>query len=439
MLFFDREDEIKTLREIRELAKEEAQWTVLTGRRRIGKTELLLNCFSATPFLYLFVTRASEADLCEGYKRQVEAFTGRSIPGKVQHFSEIFRYLMEFSRERSFTLVIDEFQDFLLVNPIIFSEMQREWDMLHRGSKLNLIVCGSIHSIMNKIFLEAKEPLYGRQTEHFTLRPFRLSVLRQILGHYHPKYTNDDLLALWTFTGGVAKYVSLLMDRKAYTVNKMLDAIIRDDSFFLFEGWAVLQNEFGKDYGTYFSILAAIATGSTSRSQIMNQVGTEISGYLTRLETQYRLIAKKQPFAERSATKNVLYKIDDNFYRFWFRFIYKYQYLIQLRMFDELKNIIKRDYECFAGITLEGYFREKFMEAHLYTKMEGWWDRKGENEIDLVCENEFTGTLDIHEVKMDAKRLDTGRLHAKAEAFLKKHPEYRQHTISFKGLSKEDM
>ena len=439
MLFFDRQDEIKALQTIREQAKTEAQWTVLTGRRRIGKTELLLNCFSDTPFLYLFVTRASETDLCEGYQRQVESFLGRTIPGRIQHFSELFRYLLDLSRKESFTVVIDEFQDFLRVNPVIFSEMQREWDLLHRGSKLNLIVCGSIYSIMNKIFLEAKEPLYGRQTEHMTIRPFTLSVLRQILGHYHPKYTRDDLLALWTFTGGVAKYVSLLMDKKAYTFDKMLDVILCDDSFFLFEGWAVLQNEFGKDYGTYFSILAAIASGNTSHAQIVNKVGGELGGYITRLERQYHLIAPRQPFAERNSTKNVLYKLEDNFYRFWFRFIYKYQYLIQLRMFDELKNVVRRDYDCFSGITLEGYFREMFIENHRYTKIEGWWDRKGENEIDLVCENEFTKTLDIYEVKLEAKRLDLGKLPVKCEAFLKKHPEYRQHSISFKGLSKENM
>ena len=439
MLFFDRNEEIERLMAIRQLAKDEAQWTVLTGRRRIGKTELLLNCFLDEAFLYLFVTRASEADLCEGYKRQIEAFTGRTIPGEVRHFSELFRYIMELSKDKSFTLVIDEFQDFLRVNPVIFSEMQRDWDIMRRGSKINLVVCGSINSIMNKIFLEAKEPLYGRQTEQMTLRPFSLSVLKGILGHYHPQYKKEDLLALWTFTGGVAKYVALLMDRRAYTLNKMLDVIIREDSFFLNEGWAVLRDEFGKEFGSYFSILSAIASGDTSRSQIMNKIGGEVGGYLTRLEEQYNLIVKVQPFAERSANKNVLYKIDDNFYRFWFRFIYKYQYLIQMRMFDELKGIVKRDYDVFSGIALEAYFRIKFIEEHRYTKIGGWWDRKGENEIDIVCENEFNGTLDVYEVKREAKRIDLGKLPEKCEAFLIKHPEYRQHSISYKGLSIEDL
>ena len=108
----------------------------------------------------------------------------------------------------------------------------------------------------------------------------------------------------------------------------MLNRLIKSDSIFLGEGKAILIEEFGKDYGIYFSILSAIARGKTSRSEIENVVGKEIGGYLTKLENEYEVISKKQPIFEKSSTKNVRYTIEDNFFTFWFRFIYKYKTLL---------------------------------------------------------------------------------------------------------------
>lgn len=439
MKFFDRQNEIAKLREIRARASESATLTVMTGRRRVGKTELVKAAFSDQPFLYLFVTRSAEADLCDGFKSRIEAFTGRTIPGRVTKFCELFRYLLELAAERPMTVVIDEFQDFLRVNPSIYSEMQREWDELSGRAKINLVVTGSVNTLMNRIFKERKEPLYGRDTDRMTVRPFAVPVLKEILGFYHPHFTPDDLLALWTFTGGVAKYVAILMNRKAYTRRKMIEVLVEEDSYFLDEGWAVLVEEFGKDYGTYFSILSAIARGKTSRSEIMNEIAGDVGGYLTRLEDQYGLIAKNQPIFEPTANKGCRYRLNDNFFRFWFRFVFKHQYLIQVGMFDELRSLVARDYEVFSGHALEGLFRARFAEEHAYSQMGGWWDRRGENEIDLVCENEFTETLDFFEVKRDAKRYDRAALEAKAEAFFRKNPEKRSRKTSFGSLSLKDL
>ena len=159
--------------------------------------------------------------------------------------------------------------------------------------------------MMTKIFQDRKEPLYNRQTRFMTVRPFTPVVLKEILSEYNPGYAAEDLLALYAFTGGVAKYVQLLMDAGAVTKEKMLDRIVRADSVFLGEGKAILIEEFGKDYGIYFSILSAIARGKTSRSEIENVVGREVGGYLTKLEKEYEVITKKQPLFEKTLTKNV--------------------------------------------------------------------------------------------------------------------------------------
>ena len=205
--------------------------------------------------------------------------------------------------------------------------------------------------MMTKIFKDKKEPLYNRQTRFMTVRPFTPAVLKEILTEYHPGHTAEDLLALYSFTGGVAKYVQLLVDAGATTKSAMLDHIIKADSIFLGEGKAILIEEFGKDYGVYFSILSAIARGKTSRSEIENVVGREIGGYLTKLENEYEVIAKKQPLFEKSSTKNVRYTIEDNFFTFWFRFIYKYSYDYQQGLRDVQRSDARTLFQACADRT----------------------------------------------------------------------------------------
>ena len=439
MRLFGRTKEIASLREFRGMSKQNAQFTVVTGRRRIGKTFLVWKAYEDEPILYFFVARKAESDLCEDYRLEIENKLGIPTMGRAEHFASVFEFLMKLSIERPITLFIDEFQEFFRVNKSVYSDMQRIWDMYSQKACINLIVCGSIYSMMTKIFKDKKEPLYNRQTRFMTVRPFTPAVLKEILKVHNPGYTSEDLLALYAFTGGVAKYVQLLMDAGATTKEKMFDQIIKADSIFLGEGKSILIEEFGKDYGVYFSILSAIARGNTSRSEIENVVGKEIGGYLTKLETEYEIIAKKQPLFAKSSTKNVRYLIEDNFFTFWFRFIYKYSYMLEIENYDSLKTIINRDYETFSGLMLERYFRRVLIERKTYTRIGGWWDRKGENEIDIVAENELDNEATFFEVKRKASNIDMILLEQKAAAFMRATGEFKGYDISYEGLSMDDM
>lgn len=439
MKFFDRSEEIASLHEIREIAKNNAQFTVVTGRRRIGKTSLVWKAYEDEPILYFFVARKAESDLCEDYQLEIENKLGIPTIGRAEHFTDIFEFIMKLSIDRPITLFIDEFQEFFRVNKSVYSDMQRIWDIYSNKAHINLIVCGSIYSMMTKIFKDKKEPLYNRQTRFMTVRPFTPSVLKEILTEYNSDHTAEDLLALYSFTGGVAKYVQLLVDAGATTKEKMLNQIVKADSIFLGEGKAILIEEFGKDYGVYFSILSAIARGKTSRSEIESVVGREIGGYLTKLENEYEVIAKKQPLFEKSSTKNVRYTIEDNFFIFWFRFIYKYSYMLEIDNYESMKAIINRDYETFSGLMLERYFRRVLIERQAYTRIGGWWDRKGENEIDIVAENKLNNEATFFEVKRKAANIDIEVLKQKAAAFLRATGEFKGYDISYKALSMEDM
>ena len=439
MRFYDREQEIAFLRETREQARKVARFTVLTGRRRIGKTTLIREAYKDEPFVYFFVARKAEGDLCEAYIEEVNEKLGIPTLGSSRKFSDIFRYLMKLSETRSFTLVIDEFQDFFRVNKSVFSEMQNIWDEYEKTSKLNLVVCGSIYSLMQKIFKDKKEPLYGRNTAELRLKPFRPSVLKEIMADAKPDYSKEDLLALFTFTGGVAKYVNLLVDAGALDKDSMIRHVVSPNSTFLNEGKNNLIEEFGKDYGTYFSILSCIARGKNTRSEIEDMIGREVGGYLTNLETDYELIAKRQPLFEKSSTKNVRYELGDVFYSFWFRFIFKYGYIIEIENYGKLQEIIERDYNTFSGLMLERYFHRVAMESGEFTRIGRWWDRKGENEIDMIVEDELSDCATFYEIKRQRDEISIGTLKQKAEAMLRATGAFKGYEIEYEGLSMEDM
>lgn len=439
MRFFDRTRELELLGEIAARSLDAAQFTVITGRRRVGKTSLILKACEKTPFAYLFVERKSERDLCEAFKYELETKFGIVIHGSPDHFSEIFEKIMKLAEKRPITVVIDEFQEFLKINSSVFSSIQKIWDLHKSRARINLIVTGSVYTLINKIFKNKKAALYGRETAFLKIEPFRVSVLKEILGTYHPRYTAEDLLALWTFTGGVAKYIELLIDGKAFTRNKMIDLIVREDSTFLEEGRAILVDEFDKEYGVYFSILSAIATGSNTRNEISQTIGRDVGGYLLRLEKDYALIVRKQPLFAKESARGARYQLNDNFFSFWFRFIFKYSFLLEIKGHDRLRDIIRRDYEAFSGFTLERYFREQLSESGEWTRLGSWWDRKGENEIDLIAENELTDTTAVYEIKRDARRISLDILKEKFTVFTQATGKWKSRTPKFIGLSLSDM
>ena len=439
MKFYDRKQEVAFLRKTAKEAQKTARFSVVTGRRRIGKTSLIAKAFEGMPFIYFFVARKAEGDLCESYLEEIEQKLGITTLGRSKKFSEVFEYLMKLSTKRSFTLVIDEFQDFFRVNKSIYSEMQEIWDRYEKASRINLIVCGSVYSMMQKIFKDKKEPLYGRSTGELKVLPFRPSTMKEILSDAKPGYVKEDLLALFTFTGGVAKYVQLIVDAGALDKDGIIDYIISPNSTFISEGKNNLVEEFGKDYGTYFSILSCIARGRNTRAEIEDIIGREVGGYLTNLEKDYELIRKRQPLFERSSTKNVRYEIDDVFYCFWFRFIFKYNYILEIENYDKVREIIRRDYETFSGLMLERYFHRQAIESGKWTRIGRWWDRKGENEIDMITEDELSETAVFYEIKRQAENISPAVLNTRKDTFLKATNQFKDYKIRVVTLSMKDM
>ncbi|MBR5025041.1 MAG: ATP-binding protein, partial [Victivallales bacterium] len=161
------------MRRERSLASKAARLTVVTGRRRVGKTQLIQKALGDEPCMYLLVTRRSETDQCADFLEKIKDILSLSIYGKGMRFGTLFKMLMEESCKRPFTLVIDELQEFWKIDEGIFGEIQEHWDRFHKESQINFVTCGSVNTLMNKIFFNEGQPLYGRATSRMTVEPFK--------------------------------------------------------------------------------------------------------------------------------------------------------------------------------------------------------------------------------------------------------------------------
>lgn len=435
MKFYDREQELEALRKVEEISSHDAQMTVITGRRRIGKTTLIKRAFTKIPFVYFFVGKKSEALLCEELSDIIREELGEDL-GSFTSFPRLLGAVLSISKRRNFTLVMDEFQNLTHTRDSIFSDIQSVWDDNKEESRINFVVCGSIYSKMKKIFDDKDEPLYGRATARLKIRPFNLATLKIILNDFNPQNSEEDLLALYMITGGVAKYVELLMTRGAFSKDEIVKDALSVGSFFLDEGQEMLRDEFGKDYGNYFSILSAIATGETSRGEIKSYTGVEAGGYLDKLENDFDIISRRRPYLAGENTKSVEYVISDNFLNFWFRFIYRYRSAVEVGNLEWVQGKVLGDYETYSGDILERYFRQKYSETGRYNLVTNYWKKDGKDEIDLIAVDEAEKEIVIGEVKRNPEKINLQQLKEKAAAIVNHHKNW---TISFVGLSMRNM
>lgn len=384
MKFYNREKELALLEKTRQIAfTQHSQLTVLTGRRRIGKTKLILKSCEESPTVYLFVSRSNEAMLCRGFAQHINSVLSNIfIPESINSFADVFEMLMD-----------------------------------------------------------AREPLYGRCDSIIKLRPFSTSVLKDILHDHKPDYTNEDLLALYTFTGGVPKYIDLFMQKGCTDMESMVDYIVQSDSPFLNEGKALLIQEFGKKYGNYFAILADIANGRNTTAEIEQNMGDMvIAGHLKKLEEDYELIVRKRPILAKEGSQTVRFEISDLFLRFWFRYFIKYHRLVEMENFEQLGQLIKNDYPTYSGSTLEQYLRQQMMESCNFMDIGSWWQaKKGKEacEIDIVGLYVEDRKALVAEVKRQRKNFKPDDFAIKVETLRNK--VLHKYDIQTECLTLEDM
>ena len=435
MRFYGREEELAELRRIAEQSERSSTFTVVTGRRRVGKTSLMFESVGGRKHVYLFVSRSAEPTLCSRMQSDIEA-AGIPIVGRATEFRDLFRALMVHARNEPLTVIIDEFQDFRYVDRGIFGSIQEIWDIHHHDSRMNLVVGGSVHSLMVRLFEDSNEPLFGRATSKIVLRPFTVSLMREILRDHDPGADQHDLLTLHMLTGGVPKYVGVLMDAGATRSDRMLESALSTGSIFLREGRDMMAVDFGRDHGTYLSILELIASGRNRRSEIDDVLGMDVGVYLKRLEEENQYIRHMRPVFSDRGSRNTRWEISDMYLRFFFRYVEPNSSYVESGRYDLLKRRVLPDLPSYEGRVLEDLLRKRISEEWTYTEVGGYWNRKGDVEIDIVVMDDIERRVTFIEVKRNPEKLDMSSLASKVETLRREVDGFE---VELRGMSMEDV
>jgi uncharacterized protein len=434
MKFYNRETEIKQLLKWSHQAAEgRSSLSLLQGRRRVGKTRLLQQVYQNKKALYLFISRKSEPLLCEEFADQIRTQLDIPIFGMPKRLSDILSILFEYTKQHPLTVILDEFQDIARLNNGFFSDLQNLWDQNRLHSRIHLICCGSLYSLMTKIFQNSKEPLFGRADNRLNLQPLKPLYIAQLLKD-EDRFSSENLLIWYTLSGGVPKYLDWLT--RTDLNSELWQQWLSEHSLVIEEGKYRLIEEFGGEQGTYFSILACIANGKTSRSQIESVLEFSVGPYLQRLEQEFDIIQRIVPILSKPNTRQVKYRIQDAFLSFWFRFVYHYRSAVEIGNFKFLQHQIQRDFATYSGQWLERLFQQQLTNSGCYSVIGNYWEAGNKNEIDIVALNELDKTALIAEVKRNPKQIRLKRLTEKARK-LEQH--LKGYTFEYRGLSLDDL
>lgn len=434
MKFYNRSEELKVLDQLDQQGLREGTMTVLTGRRRVGKTLLALHHAQGKRFLYLFVARKQEHLLCQEFLEEIKKQFSIPIIGEIRYFKDVFAILLEIAKKENFILIFDEFQEFFQINPTVYADLQRLWDLNKYLIKLHVVFIGSVYSLMHKIFEDEKQPLFGRANRILQIKPFSMQTTSIILKE-KALFSADNFFSFYVLTGNLPKYLDIFFQENVSNFDDMINVILQKNSPFLNEGKNLLIEEFGRDYLTYFTILELISLGKTSRTEMESLLGKDIGGYLQRLESDYAIVTRHRPIHAKPNTKNQKFKIADNFLNFWFRFIYRHQTAIEIDNFSYIKKIIKRDYSTYCGPILERFFQNLLAETRQFNRIGSYWEKGNQNEIDVVAINDMEKKILIGETKLNKSKISLKALRVRAEPLLKEFPNY---TPTFLPLSIED-
>ena len=382
-LFKDRQNDLANINRL--LDSDTFEFIIIYGRRRVGKTELILQATRNTNRIYYLAVGAKNLerfyDLCI-----------RQYP-EVSKLRMDWEVLLEYLKDKVDVVIIDEFQNMIQEDANILNIFQSVTDTVLNDSRLKLFILGSSVSIMTSRVLDYKSPLYGRRTGSIDLKAVSFFDLQK----FYPDLDVKELIEIYGFADGIPFYLIKLDDHLWPWIGKETgdkNSFLKDEVDF------IMRYEF-EDVSTYKLILEAIAHGKTKLGDIKDFIGvkrTDISPYLRNL-IEVGMVKREVPITEKAKSRLGRYYISDNFLKFWFRYIYPNVSAIEEGIFDI--DLIKSDYNRYLGGVFEDVARQFLIKEKdnifNFTKIGKWWHR--EREIDVVAMNELNGEILFLECK----------------------------------------
>ncbi len=376
---------------------------VLTGKRRVGKTELIKQFMKDRKSLYFFVDSNKSIEiLMTEFNHLLKDGLGLPDYFQVDETETFLEFLTTY--EEDVVVAIDEFQRFLKIHPSFITQLQKYWDLRSDDCRLFMIISGSSIGLIKKIFIEEGAPLFKRADNILTLKPFTIREVFEMLGDIGIKDTNEKL-DLYLLFGGTVYYYRLFDKYRCTGFADALEKLIFNEFAPLGnEVREILIEEFGREHATYYEIISAIARGRCSLSEIsgMSHVSANsLAPYFYDLIDLLGIVEHRIPVTDvPKKSKRGRYFLKDNFSRFYGYFIYPMLSQYMAGNYTALMKTVLQEWKSFAGWAFEDVYRELLVEELIaqYPKIGPWWDRRG-NKIDLVGINYEENKLLLIEIK----------------------------------------
>ena len=387
--FIDRQEEIQTLK--REYHRDGSSFVVIYGRRRVGKTTLISQFISDKNALFFLATEESEEQNRRMFKDRVAEFLDNTLlkNADINNWDDIFKMLVDKTYESKLVIVIDEFQYIGRSNSAFPSIFQRIWEEILKDANVMVIICGSLISMMESQVLAYNSPLYGRRTAQIKLKQISFKYYRDFFGDI----SENELIKRYAVTGGVPKYIELFKNET--DIYQAIEHNIVATTSYLYDEPNFLLRQEVTEVGSYFSIIRAIANGNSRLSDIAKVLeikATSLTKYLGTL-IDLDILEREVPVTEDNPEKSKkgLYKIKDNYIRFWFAFIYPNISFIEAGNSEIVMNKIKNNFvDNHVSYVYEDVCREKMWQLNnncawpfYFSKIGRYWD--AHTEIDICA------------------------------------------------------
>ncbi|HIG93777.1 TPA: ATP-binding protein [Candidatus Woesearchaeota archaeon] len=393
--FINRKVELQALEQAYRSSR--AEFFVIYGRRRIGKTELLKQ-FSKdkTHFYYLAKKQKLELELEEFQRKFAAHFNIYLKP--CTRFEDLFREIFIQTRfKEKVVIIIDEFPYWIAEDKKVLSEFQYLWDEILTSQSVFLILCGSYMSVMEEQVLGVKSPLYGRRSGQIKVEPLHV----KNLASFFPHYSVEDLIKIYGAVGTVPFYLKEMSDSLSF-IDNIKNTFFNKANILHQEAEFLLREEL-REVNVYFNILKTIIDGSTTLTEIATKSRVDITNINKYLATllSLRLITKIKPLTASNKEKKYLYKIADNYFRFWLTFVYPYQSEIEENS-SQLQPLLQQEYPHYLGVIFEDICQKIIKDMNIKISKIGlevgtWWYK--DKEIDLLAINEKTSEILLGECK----------------------------------------
>jgi len=387
--FIDREKELQTLRQ--EYERAGSSMVILYGRRRVGKTTLISEFIRDKHALFFLASEESEVQNRTAFKEKAADFIDSDLlrAASVSKWDVIFQAVMDAPHPAKPIIVIDEFQYIGKSNPAFLSVFQRIWEEVLKDREVMVILCGSLIHMMESQTLAYGSPLYGRRTAQIRLQQIPFRYYRE----FFPDKTDNELVELYAVTGGVPKYIELFSAQGS--VLDGIQACVLNRSGYLYDEPHFLLQQEVSEIGSYFSLIRVIASGKSKLSEIAGALelkATSLTKYLKTL-IDLDILEREVPVTEENPEKSKkgLYRIKDNYIRFWFAFVYPNTGFLESGNEEIVMEKIRKGFIVnHAAFVYEDVCRQKMWELNAkgtwpfhFTKVGRSWDSR--NEIDIAA------------------------------------------------------